>query len=327
MAHKQKHSWSIDHPIEPFEPIAAEQLPSGDDWLYQIKWDGVRMLVYADQDGCELFNRRGNKRTPLYPELTAWSSYCTAQSVLLDGEVIALGPDGKPSFHEVMRRDGIRRSDRLTAAIQEVPITYMVFDLLYCDGEWWTDKPFIDRQAKLQSIIKPNRAVQLVPTAAEGSLLLQVTGSQGLEGIVAKRGSSTYAIGGKDNRWLKIKHWGDVVAVIGGYTTNEDGIVNALLAGLYDASGRLHFIGKVGSGRLKRTEWAALSEVFAPARRDSSPFAQRHRDMAGATWVEPLLTMRLQFAEWRWQEGRQLRQPTLQAFVDVPPGSCLLPQP
>ncbi|MWC30404.1 ATP-dependent DNA ligase [Paenibacillus sp. MMS18-CY102] len=321
----KKHSWSINHPIEPFEPIAADAVPSGDEWVYQIKWDGVRMLVYADQEGCELFNRHGNKRTPLYPELADWSSYCTAQSVLLDGEVIALGADGKPSFHEVMRRDGIRRPDRLSAAIQEVPIAYMAFDLLYCDGQWWTGKPFSERQEKLWSIIQPNRTVQLVPTVTEGNLLLQLTASQGLEGIVAKKAGSTYSLGGKDNRWLKIKHWGDVAAVIGGYTTNDDGIVNALLAGLFDAEGRLHFIGKVGSGRLKRAEWAALSDVFAPARRVSSPFAQRHRDMAGAVWVEPLLTMRLQYAEWRWQEGRQLRQPTLQAFLDVPPHSCVLP--
>jgi len=310
--------WSVDQPIEPFEPIAAEQLPEGN-WLYQIKWDGVRMLLYADGDRCELFNRHGNHRTALYPELLDWRSYCSASSsILLDGEIIALGADGKPSFHEVMRRDGIRRTDRVKQAAREVPITYMVFDLLYCDGEWWNNKPLAERTRKLEELLHTSRLVQLVPSYPDGAALLQVTKAQSLEGIVAKQADSTYSFGGKDGRWLKIKHWGDVIATIGGYTTNA-GIVNALVAGVFDDKGGFHFIGKVGTGRLKRSEWAALADVFAPIRRSTSPFIAYHRDMAGANWVEPLLTMRVQYAEWRWQEGRQLRQPMIEALLGTTP--------
>ncbi|PWV93780.1 bifunctional non-homologous end joining protein LigD [Paenibacillus cellulosilyticus] len=313
----KKRAWYVDQPIEPFEPVTADRLPDGGDWLYQIKWDGVRMLVYADGDRCELFNRHGNRRTDLYPELLDWRSYCKAQSVLLDGEIIALGPDGKPSFHEVMRRDGIRRLDRVQQASRDVAITYMVFDLLFCDGQWWMEKPLAERQHKLNELIAQSGLVQVVPSYSDGALLLEVTKTQKLEGIVAKKADSIYSLGCKDNRWLKIKHWGDAIAVIGGYTTNG-GIVNALVAGVYDDAGKLHFIGKVGTGRLKRSEWAALADVFAPIRRDTCPFAQRHRDMAGAVWVEPLLSMRLSYAEWRWQEGRQLRQPMIEALLPAP---------
>ncbi|MFC6546706.1 DNA ligase, partial [Cohnella cellulosilytica] len=108
-------------PIIPFEPIRSDSVPSGKQWIYQVKWDGVRILPYFDGAQIRLFNRHLNERTMQFPELTD-RSYFEASSIILDGEVIALAADGKPSFHEVMRRDGVRRADRVAMARHEVPI-------------------------------------------------------------------------------------------------------------------------------------------------------------------------------------------------------------
>src|SRR3954471_6170842 len=100
-------------PIFAMEPVSSATIQSGEDWIAQIKWDGVRILTYADDQEVRLYNRKKNERTLHYPEVTNISEYCTSHSVILDGEVIVLGEDGKPSFHDVMRRDGLRKLERL----------------------------------------------------------------------------------------------------------------------------------------------------------------------------------------------------------------------
>jgi bifunctional non-homologous end joining protein LigD len=128
-------------PIIPFEPIRSANIPIDGSWIYQIKWDGVRILTYFDGTGCRLFNRRINERTYHYPEISNVSTYSSARSFILDGEVIALAPDGQPSFHEVMRRDGLRRMNRVQQVMQDVPIYYIHReDALFKRGKelrWW----------------------------------------------------------------------------------------------------------------------------------------------------------------------------------------------
>jgi bifunctional non-homologous end joining protein LigD len=309
-------------PVSPFEPASETEIPAGADWIHQVKWDGVRILVYRDDRGCRLFNRKGNERTGNYPELAAVESYCSASSVILDGEVIALGKDGKPSFHEVMRRDGIRRSDRVEAAVQTVPVAYMIFDLLYLDGEWLLKEPLFRRQERLEAVIRPGPHVQLVPSHEDGEALYALMKQQGMEGIVCKRRDSLYTLGGKDRRWVKVKNYGDLIAVVGGFTLNG-GIVNAVLLGIYDGRGDLHYIGHAGTGRLTRKDWAEWTVRLQEIERPDNPFKNRHPEMKGSYWVIPKYTLKVQFAEWRWREGRTLRQPSIQAFVDIPPEQCV----
>ncbi|MCD9023297.1 DNA ligase [Cohnella silvisoli] len=307
-------------PIIPFEPIRAAHVPEGKQWIYQIKWDGVRILSYYDGTSIKLYNRKKNERTCQFPELTT-PDYCSAQSFILDGEVIALAADGKPSFHEVMRRDGIRRLERVPLALKEVPITYMIFDVVYFNDEWMNNRSLRERQQLLQDIVIPSPTVQLVASHLEGNTLFDVIRQQSMEGILCKDLNSTYAIDGKDDRWVKVKNYGDVIAVIGGFTLNG-GIVNSLLAGLYE-NGKLYFIGKVGTGKLSAADWRELTVTLKSIEVSESPFAIKHPDMRGAYWARPLLTARIQFAEWRIQEGRTMRQPSIQAFVDVLPDECV----
>ncbi|WP_372663252.1 DNA ligase [Cohnella sp.] len=307
-------------PILPFEPIRATTVPEGNQWVYQVKWDGVRILTYNDASSVTLFNRKKNERTHQFPELTN-PSYSTAQSFILDGEVIALAADGKPSFHEVMRRDGIRRMGRIPQAKKEIPITYMIFDIVYLNGEWMNKLPLHERQRILTEIIVPNEHIQLVTSHTDGHGLLAAIRDRDMEGIVAKDLNSTYTIEGKDDRWIKVKNYGDVIAVIGGFTLSG-GIVNAVLTGLYHEE-KLYFIGKVGTGKLTSSDWRDLTVKLMKMEIAQCPFAEQHPEFKGAHWVSPLMTAKIQYSEWRIHEGRTMRQPSIQAFVEVPPEECI----
>jgi len=309
-------------PLAPMEPQPADAVPAGEEWQHQIKWDGVRMLVYGHGGPCRLFNRRGRERTLNYPELVQPQSYCKARSFILDGEMIALGVDGKPSFHEVMRRDGVRRADRVEAACRQVAVSYMAFDLLYVNESWLLDVPLAERQQLLAEVLLPGGIVQPVPAYADGAALLALMRQAGMEGIVSKKRDSVYRLGGKHESWLKIKHYRDLIAVIGGFTL-RDGLMNALLVGLYDADGGLHFIGHAGAGRLNRDQWRGLSELLLPTMATACPFVRLHPDMREPVWVTPRYTVKLQFADWRPAEGRTLRQPLLLALTDLPARSCV----
>jgi len=306
--------------IIPFEPTRSPTIPLGSQWTYQVKWDGVRILAYYDGTAVKLFNRKKNERTPQYPEL-AQPSYCRASSFILDGEVIALGADGKPSFHEVMRRDGIRSVGKVPYAQSQVPVTYMIFDVIFLDGNWIHGVPLQERLDILSHRIVSNDHVQLISSHPDGNALYDAIRQQGMEGIVCKDRNSAYTIGGKDGSWVKVKNYGDVVAVVGGYTLNG-GIVNAVLAGLFH-EGKLYFIGKVGTGKLTSAHWRELTETLRKIRVARCPFAVQHPDMRGAHWVQPVVTAKIMYAEWRFREGRTMRQPSIQAFVDVPPTACV----
>ncbi|MDI6877962.1 MAG: hypothetical protein QMD16_01140 [Desulfitobacteriaceae bacterium] len=154
-------------PVVPFEPVLTEQIPSGAHWVAQVKWDGVRILTYYNGQTLRLFNRKLNERTVQYPELQPIHRYCSASSVILDGEIIAFA-EGKPSFYEIMRRDGIRKLDNLEKAKREVPVTYMIFDILFYNGEWVIEQPLEERQALLHKIISPQPDIQLVENFSNG---------------------------------------------------------------------------------------------------------------------------------------------------------------
>lgn len=307
------------NPFIPMEPISTTEIPDSKEWAAQIKWDGVRILTYYDGETVRLYNRKLRERTFHYPELSAINEYCPVQSVILDGEIIALGQDGKPSFHEVMKRDGIRRLDRVKKAQREVPVTYMVFDVIFYNGAWLKKEPFVNRMEFVAKILKPNDNVQIVSTHEDTAALFDVVKSHDLEGIVLKRLDSPYLIGEKRSYWQKLKNYQDLNAVIGGFTLRGN-MVNSLLLGLYDNDRNLHYIGHAGTGKLSSKDWAELTKLLKPLTVKEIPFINRPQ-RSEAFWVKPLLTVKIQFMEWT--DGRILRQPSIQALVNVPPEECI----
>jgi len=305
-------------PVTPFEPVLTDQLPVGDNWIAQIKWDGVRMLSYHDGVNTELINRRGNRRTMQYPELTDIKAYCRADSVILDGEIIAMS-HGKPSFQEVMRRDSLRKEAAIRAAKDQVQVIYMVFDILFCNGVWTLNQTLSNRQALLKEMLVPHPYVQMVPSYTNIEELWAAAQSHELEGIICKDLSSPYSPNGKDKRWQKRKIISDVTAVAGGLTF-RDGRVNALLLGLYDDQGRLQYIGHAGSGKLKMEEWRQLTKNALNLGTPTMPFTNLPQRYSGAFWILPQLVFKVHFLEWN--PSGTLRHPVIQAAVDIPPEEC-----
>lgn len=339
-------------PIVPFEPISTQAPPEGDVWTAQIKWDGVRMLTYYNGQHIKLINRNLNDRTAQYPEFADPAVLCTARSFILDGEIIAFDRN-KPAFHEIMRRDQMRNTDRIAKAVHHIPATYMIFDVLYANDTWVTNLPLTERQELLDRIIKPQSNVHIVQNFADGAALFETMRQHDMEGVVFKRLDSLYVIGGKDKRWQKLKAYKDLYAAIGGVTMKH-GIVSALLLGLFDEAGRLHYIGHAGTGKLTHADWQDLTKTIRPLKAAQSPFSNfpvrskedtmnhsltsdstvsnfrstwRSKNNSAETfWVTPSLAAKVQFMEWT-PDG-VMRQPSIQSIIktDVDPNQCSISQ-
>ncbi|MFC5472198.1 RNA ligase family protein [Cohnella suwonensis] len=315
-------------PVMPFEPIAADEAPAGEPWIAQVKWDGVRMLAYGGESGVRLFNRRMNERTLHYPELSRATDYCRSNRFVLDGEMIAFD-ESKPSFREIMKRDGIRQPSAIERAVRTTPVAYMVFDVLSIDGEWVTERPLKERMKLLSDILIPGPVVQAVPEYPNGQQLLEVMRAHRMEGIVCKNLDSAYAIGGKDGRWLKIKLFRDLYAVVGGAIV-EGGVFRSLLLGLYDsesaaAGAKLVYIGRAGMGKLSGRVGEELRRALAAIEQSEMPFADKPDKFREAIWFDPRLVVKVQYMEWT--PAGTMRHPVLQAMAPQEnPATCTFKQ-
>ncbi|MFC4302419.1 DNA ligase [Cohnella boryungensis] len=298
-------------PIVPFEPVSVIESPQGEDWVGQIKWDGVRMLAYVSGGSARLFNRRLHERTLQYPEFADAAAYGSAESLILDGEMIAFDKD-IPSFRQIMRRDSLRQEASIAAAVSRIPAIYVVFDLLLAEGNWVTERPLAERQSLLSRFVRESERVQLCRNFTDSSALFERMKQLGMEGIVCKSLSSAYGIGLKDNRWRKLKITQDLIAAVGGVTYNGNR-VNALLLGVFDESGALHYIGHVGTGKLTRQDWLTLTEQAPSLVSAHMTFAERPDRYKDATWVKPHWVAKVQFLEWT--PGGVMRQPSIQALL------------
>ena len=303
-------------PIVPFEPVSTDKIPGGDNWIAQIKWYGVRVLTYYDGHEVKLYNRKLNERTFHYPELTEIKSYCKANSVILDGEVLALNNEGRVSFHAVMRRDGLRRLERVKQVQKEVPVIYMIFDVIYFNGQWINEWDLEKRMEILSDIIIPKENIQLVNSYRDKENLFNVIVQKEMEGVVIKDLRSKYLIGGKNSQWQKKKNYQDIVAAVGGATL-RDGIVNALLLGMEDNKGNLWYIGHAGTGKLSKQDWQQLTQIIKPLIQEHMPFINKPERVKETIWLKPRIKVKVQYIEWT--EGYTLRQPSIQAFVNESP--------
>jgi len=311
------------HPIEPFEPVVTTgTFPQGDQWVAQIKWDGVRMLSYYDGAQVSLVNRKLNTRTLQYPEFLQADRYCRASSFILDGEIIAMS-GGRPSFHEVMKRDSLRSGMSIERGVKQTQVSYMIFDVLYCNGSWVVDHSLQARQQLLEQIIIPQADVQLVQNYPDAQALYTLMEQYQMEGIIYKDLQSGYVVGGKDKRWQKRKIVHDLYAAVGGVTYRGKR-VNALVLGLYDEEGRFIYIGHAGGGKLSNQDWVNVTAQIEPDITTVRPFMNEPERSKGAVWLHPRLVVKVQFLEWT--PGGTMRQPIIQAVVDHPAAGCTIAQ-
>ncbi len=287
-----------------------------------MKWDGVRILALWEAGRVQLINRKGARRTKQYPELAGLGPVFPA-GTLIDGELVVLA-EGKPQFDLILRRDQRSQAAAIQQGVEQWPITYAGFDLLYWQGKDIRSWPLVRRQSALAAIWPDNcPQLHLVESFPQGEELFAAVGKLGWEGIVAKHGQSVYTPGKTRSDWRKIKHWRHITCAVGGYTLRA-GLPSGLLLGIYDDA-EFRYVGRAGSG-LSNDDWQALLGYLQAAETDTSPFTTvvpqaRDRELR---WVEPHLAVQIKFMEW--SADLKLRTPVIQGFLPATRADCSLHQ-
>ncbi|MGZ8718608.1 MAG: ATP-dependent DNA ligase [Aeromicrobium sp.] len=289
-------------------------LETGDDWAYEMKWDGIRALVHVDGAEVRLSSRNGNDMTATYPDLVEQlADSIVAGSAILDGEIVALGKGSRPDFGLLQRRMGLTRKHEVAQAVKGVPVHLMLFDVLDIDGKSQLKEPYEKRRKALLSVVAdPARGKVQVPPAFDGGFdaALKTSGDLGLEGIIAKKVESAYSVGRRSRAWIKVKHSRMQEVVIGGWRPGKgrrSNGIGSLLMGIPDDDGTLHYVGRVGTGFGDR-ELETLKTKLDRIKRRTSPFDDVPKpDASDAIWVSPRLVGEVEFAEWTVTE--RLRHP------------------
>jgi bifunctional non-homologous end joining protein LigD len=288
---------------------AGSSLPAGAGWAFEFKWDGVRALVDVGESGVRIASRVGNDVTKGYPEVVAQAA--TAGDVLLDGEIVAF-VDGRPSFERLQQRMHVRGTGDLNRLVKDVPVTYVVFDVLRRYGVDLTGRPFTERRATLERFVADFPGWTLSPVFDDGPATLEVARAHGLEGVVAKRVDSPYRPGVRNDDWRKLRfeHRGEF-AVIGWEAAPEHpNTLSSVVLGV-QRDGRLEYAGRVGSGlsgRIATQLRERLTEQPEPSVRGVPPPVRRRR----LRWVRPEVVVDVSFTCWTGE--KVLRQPVFRGI-------------
>lgn len=299
-----------------YEPMLAVEGTAFDsaDHVFELKWDGYRILAHGTKQGVRLFSRHSKELTEEFPEIPPSLDLLPYEDFVLDGEMVVLDEEGKPDFSQLKSR-----GKRLT-----LPATYVIFDLLYLDGKDYCNQPWSSRRLILEEIINP------LLTRESGRLLLsryirekgveffQLVHTQGLEGIMAKKTQSLYLPGMRTNDWIKIKNAQQAHFVIGGYLPKAQGL-KSLCLGLFQGD-ELVYVGNVGSG-LSDQIIQALLTGFKQIEVSSSPFQAIPRAISTSIWVRPILVAVISYLELT--NGGYLRHPVFKGLTSqVSPKEC-----
>ena len=310
---------SMPAKLSPMLATLSDRPFSDPNWLFEIKWDGVRALAVIHNDELTLRARSGNDITAQYPELRQLPKTITATQAILDGEIAVLDERGRSHFEKLQERMHVRNpSPKL---VSDFPVVFFAFDLLYCDGYDIRESPLLERKELLQKILHPTPQIRLSDHQLEkGKELLVLAKENGLEGIVAKRIDSRY-VSERSINWLKLKTSHILDAVIGGWTASRGAGLpfGALLIGLYDGK-RLRFAGHVGSGFDAQSHKLLFSKL-RPLQIDRSPFVELPETNEKPTWVRPEVVARVRYSSWT--DEHRLRHPVFLGLrEDAKPQDC-----
>ena len=276
----------------------VQALPEGDEWLYELKFDGYRALIIKDRDVVQIRSRKDNDLTGTYPGISAAARALHAATVVIDGEIVAVDGRGQPSFQALQHRSGHPGY---------VPVFY-AFDLMHLDGEDLTPLPLEQRRARLPAVVEDSGIFLSESLAGSVAQITEAVTALGLEGVIAKRKNSRYNAGLRSGAWLKLKLDRQQEFVVGGYRPGPHG-VDALLVGYHEA-GTLRFAGKVRAGftphvrrevgaQLQRHHAARCPFVDLPSSKASrwggGVTADQMREMQ---WLKPVVVAQIRFVEW-----------------------------
>ena len=308
--------------IEPMMAKLATAIPQPDTaWGFEFKWDGIRALAYVEGGRVRLVSRSGEDVTPRYPEIHPMGRALGSREVILDGEVVALDEKGRPSFEEIQQRMGLTSESEVRRKMKLVPVTYMIFDLLWEDGHPLLDQRYTERRRRLGHL-KLSGASWQTPAWEEGGgqAMRDASAKAGLEGVMAKRVDSRYEPGRRSGAWLKVKNHNRQELVIGGWLEGEGkrrGYPGALLVGYYDKDKKFAYAGKVGTG-FSDAMLEKLAALMNPIEVDKSPF-DAGAPPRKAHFVKPKLVAEFEFVEWT--RSGQLRAPSFKGLRADKPAS------
>jgi bifunctional non-homologous end joining protein LigD len=329
--------WMI-HRMDPPEDTAYEPMPTGlrpmlarsgklppreEQFGFEVKWDGIRTIFYIDHGHAELRGRNGSDFTPRYPEVRELARSLGARRMILDGEVVALDDQGRPSFERLQARMHLASDSAVRRRMRDIPATYVIFDLLYLDGHATLSLSYEERRELLERLELEGPAWRAPAYhRGEGKALLDATRELGIEGVVAKKLDCPYTPGARASHWIKVKNVHTQDVVIGGWTPGEGGrssSIGALAVGVMEDDA-LVYAGKVGTGFTEQT-LALLKRDLEPLRHETSPFRGR-QPPKGTIFVEPRLVAHVEFREWT--KSGTLRAPSFKGLrPDISPQECV----
>ena len=319
--------------IHPMLARLVEEPFDDPQWLYEVKWDGYRAVVFIQNGHARLVSRNQNDLTAEFPEIAQALQSLPAENAILDGEVVALDDEGRPSFSLMQQRTGMTSPGARGSRNRGVPIVYYAFDLLYLNGFNLMTVPLEQRKALLQQMIPADKGFLRYSDhyAAQGRALYGVARDKGLEGIVAKSRTGIY-VQKRSREWLKIKITRRQECVIAGYTDPKGSRENfgSIVLGLYDKNGKLVHVGNAGSGFSGATHLALWKKLNA-LRTDKNPFGEKIESTRKPHWIEPELVAEIKFSEWTHageRGGIKMRAPIFQGLrLDKKPRECVFEFP
>jgi bifunctional non-homologous end joining protein LigD len=273
----------------------------GSNWQFELKWDGVRAILVADEDAVRIFSRNGNDVSKTYPEFTDRNCW-PPQPFVADGEIIAVGPSGRPDFGLLQGRMKLTRPGDVAKARKAIPVRLMLFDLLHDAGTDLRRLPLAKRRHRLEEFFNPSDCPVDLSTVLEDRVehILESAQELGLEGVMAKRTDSRYVSGQRTRTWIKLKLDQTQEVVVGGWRPGKGArqdSVGSLLVGIPEGRS-LRYVGRVGSGFSFR-ELTELRQTVERLARKTSPFQDVPReDSADAHWVTPQLVGEVTYSEW-----------------------------
>ena len=280
----------------------------GEDYIYELKLDGIRCVAYIEPKSVTLQNKRFKELAPIYPELSGICK-CVKKRVILDGELVVL-TNGKPDFYALQRRSLMTDIFRISLAAKKNPVQFAAYDILYCDGKDLTDLPLLRRKEILEKNVKEGFNLSISRyVSTNGVAFFSLAKKENLEGIVAKKKDGLYHIGKRTRDWIKIKVMQDEDLLVLGYQPDEDGKVKDLILGYYDDKGELKCRGKVYLG-VSKAEQRIIGE-FAKKNSVKKPWFDKYKNVV---WLKPQLIGTAHFMHETENGG--MRQPVWKGLRD-----------
>src|SRR5579872_2688131 len=281
--------------IQPMLATLAEHPPSGPEWLYEVKWDGVRALCFIDNNQLSIYSRTQKRCDQQYPELSVLPRFLNTTNAIVDGEIAVLDENGRARFSLIQPRIGVGDPNSVAHLARSHPVTLFLFDLIYLDGYDLRGVALEERKRLLKEILTPTDRIRFSDHfAANGSAMLEAARANGLEGILAKRRDSKYEPR-RSRDWIKIKVVTTGDFVIGGFTHGERDYFSSLVLGVYD-HGKLVHVGQVGTGFNEKS----LKDIYSkiePLIIQESPFSGPMKALRDVTWLKPELVAEIKYLE------------------------------